>query len=127
MFQNKEKRQWRTGAAVSHIGVSILSSAVTTIIAAVPLCMATIQPFAKFGQIVAMNTLMSIFYTLTASVSFLSIFAPATYTWSVKWVSVTLVIVCIFLASIVGAAYVAFELGVPIPGPSGALLFTHNS
>ncbi|XP_070561577.1 protein dispatched homolog 3-like [Ptychodera flava] len=126
LHMNKEKRQWRTGAAISHIGVSILSSAVTTIIAAIPLCMATIEPFSKFGEIVALNTLLSILYTLTACVGFLSLFAPAKYTWNIKWLLITLLIVAIGIGSLFAAAYIAFVLGVPIPGPTGDSLFPHH-
>ena len=68
---NAECRRWRALAAVSHIGVSITSSAITTIVAAIPLCLTVIRPFSKFGQIVTINTSISILYTLTACVAFL--------------------------------------------------------
>ncbi|XP_014465851.2 protein dispatched homolog 3 isoform X1 [Alligator mississippiensis] len=75
-------RQWRTMEAVRHVGVAIVSSAVTTVIATVPLFFCIIAPFAKFGKIVALNTGVSILYTLTVSTALLSILGPGTFTRS---------------------------------------------
>ncbi|RMB91727.1 hypothetical protein DUI87_31957 [Hirundo rustica rustica] len=75
-------RQWRTMEAVRHVGVAIVSSAVTTVIATVPLFFCIIAPFAKFGKIVALNTGVSILYTLTVSTALLSIMGPGTFTRS---------------------------------------------
>eukprot|EP00794_Sanderia_malayensis_P015269 gene15269-16845_t len=62
---NKEIRFKRVRLALSHIGVSIFSSALTTLIAAIPLCLTSIRLFSKFGEILAINTGVSILYTLT--------------------------------------------------------------
>ncbi|XP_063273461.1 protein dispatched homolog 3 isoform X3 [Prinia subflava] len=75
-------RQWRTLEAVRRVGVAIVSSAVTTVIATVPLFFCIIAPFAKFGKIVALNTAVSILYTLTVSTALLSTMAPGTFTRS---------------------------------------------
>uniref|UniRef100_A0A4X2MC35 Protein dispatched homolog 3 n=1 Tax=Vombatus ursinus TaxID=29139 RepID=A0A4X2MC35_VOMUR len=76
------QRQWRTLEAVRHVGVAIVSSAVTTVIATVPLFFCIIAPFAKFGKIVALNTGVSILYTLTVSTALLGIMAPSSFTRS---------------------------------------------
>ncbi|XP_033828260.1 protein dispatched homolog 3 [Periophthalmus magnuspinnatus] len=73
------KRQWRTVEAVNHVGVAIVSSAVTTVISTIPLFFCVIVPFAKFGQIVAINTAVSIFFTLTVTVAMLACMAPASF------------------------------------------------
>lgn len=65
--------------AVNHVGVAIVSSAVTTVISTVPLFFCVIVPFAKFGQIVAINTAVSIFFTLTVTVAMLAFMAPASF------------------------------------------------
>ncbi|XP_063804768.1 protein dispatched homolog 3 isoform X2 [Pseudophryne corroboree] len=57
-------RQWRVTEAIRHVGVAIVSSAITTVIATIPLFFCIIAPFAKFGKIVALNTGISILYTL---------------------------------------------------------------
>ncbi|XP_069466032.1 protein dispatched homolog 3 isoform X2 [Ambystoma mexicanum] len=75
-------RQWRALEAVKHVGVAIVSSAVTTVIATIPLFFCIIAPFAKFGKIVALNTGLSIMYTLTVSTAFLSILGPSHFTRS---------------------------------------------
>ncbi|KAM7416565.1 hypothetical protein PAMA_018565 [Pampus argenteus] len=71
------ERQRRTLEAVNHVGVAIVSSAVTTVISTVPLFFCVIVPFAKFGQIVAINTAVSILFTLTVTVAMLACMAPA--------------------------------------------------
>ena len=79
MFSLQEpgvERQRRTLEAVNHVGVAIVSSAVTTVISTVPLFFCVIVPFAKFGQIVAINTAVSILFTLTVTVAMLAWVAP---------------------------------------------------
>uniref|UniRef100_A0A3Q3LKM6 Dispatched RND transporter family member 3 n=1 Tax=Mastacembelus armatus TaxID=205130 RepID=A0A3Q3LKM6_9TELE len=71
------ERQKRTLEAVNHVGVAIVSSAVTTVISTVPLFFCVIVPFAKFGQIVAINTAVSILFTLTVTVAMLACMAPS--------------------------------------------------
>lgn len=73
------ERQRRTLEAVNHVGVAIVSSAITTVISTVPLFFCVIVPFAKFGQIVAINTTVSIFFTLTVTVAMLACVAPARF------------------------------------------------
>lgn len=70
------KRQWRTLEAVNHVGVAIVSSAITTVISTVPLFFCVIVPFAKFGQIVAINTAVSILFTLSVTSALLACMAP---------------------------------------------------
>lgn len=72
------ERQRRTLEEVNHLGVAIVSSAVTTAISTVPF-FCVIVPFAKFGQIVAINTAVSILFTLTLTVATLACVAPARF------------------------------------------------
>uniref|UniRef100_A0A3Q3VNU6 DUF7023 domain-containing protein n=1 Tax=Mola mola TaxID=94237 RepID=A0A3Q3VNU6_MOLML len=53
--------------------------AVTTAISTVPFFFCVIVPFAKFGQIVAINTAVSILFTLTLTVATLACVAPARF------------------------------------------------
>uniref|UniRef100_A0A8C8JCP1 SSD domain-containing protein n=1 Tax=Oncorhynchus tshawytscha TaxID=74940 RepID=A0A8C8JCP1_ONCTS len=73
------KRQRRSLDAVNHVGVAIVSSAVTTVISTVPLFFCVIVPFAKFGQIVAINTAVSILFTLTVTAAMLATMGPANF------------------------------------------------
>ncbi|MEQ2212590.1 hypothetical protein XENOCAPTIV_001855, partial [Xenoophorus captivus] len=73
------ERQRRTLEAVNHVGVAIVSSAVTTAISTVPLFFCVIVPFAKFGQIVAINTAISILFTLSVTSALLACMAPARF------------------------------------------------
>ncbi|KAA0713652.1 Protein dispatched -like protein 3 [Triplophysa tibetana] len=74
------KRQLRTLEAANHVGVAIVSSAVTTVISTIPLFFCVIVPFAKFGQIVAINTAISIAYTLSVTTALLATMGPTDFT-----------------------------------------------
>ncbi|NXK81867.1 DISP3 protein, partial [Amazona guildingii] len=115
-------RQWRTVEAVRHVGVAIVSSAVTTVIATVPLFFCIIAPFAKFGKIVALNTGVSILYTLTVSTALLSIMGPSTFTRSRT--SCLKAVVGVLLAGLLGLCIclVLLKSGFKIPLPNGTAL-----
>ncbi|XP_027006751.1 protein dispatched homolog 3 [Tachysurus fulvidraco] len=74
------ERQQRTLEAVDHVGVAIVSSAITTVISTVPLFFCTIMPFSKFGQIVAINTAISILFTLVVTTALLATMGPSRFT-----------------------------------------------
>ncbi|XP_065061104.1 protein dispatched homolog 3-like [Rhopilema esculentum] len=121
---NREVRSEHSRMALNHIGVSILSSAVTTLIAAIPLCLTKIRLFSKFGEILAINTTMSIVYTLTICVSLLSIMGPTRFRGSMKshfvaFLAVGLVVGLVALTLYLLNAYA----GVSVPGPTGGQLF----
>nr|XP_048680823.1 protein dispatched homolog 3 isoform X1 [Caretta caretta] len=115
-------RQWRTIEAVRHVGVAIVSSAVTTVIATVPLFFCIIAPFAKFGKIVALNTAVSILYTLTVSTALLGVLGPSTFTRSRT--SFLKALVGVLLAGVLGlcVCLALLQSGVKIPLPSGTSL-----
>ena len=66
----------RVLSAISFIVVSILSSALTTILATLPLLAAKILLFTRFGQILILDTAVAIIYTLVFCSTFLSLFGP---------------------------------------------------
>jgi len=117
-------RQWRARVAVSHIGVSVLSSALTTLAAALPLTQAILLPFARFGQIVAINAAVSVVYALTLTVALLATMAPSSFKSSIKS---TVLAVGVTTLVVGGATLLLFAIsrinGVHIPGPSGSDLF----
>lgn len=118
-----ETRQWRTSAAITHIGVSIISSAITTVTAAIPLTYSTILPFSKFGWIIAINTSVAILFTLTVCPALLSTIAPAQFhkTWCsiLRAVLITVTFVVVFVVILYGVSFA----GIFIPGPDGEALF----
>uniref|UniRef100_A0A8B9JA43 Dispatched RND transporter family member 3 n=1 Tax=Astyanax mexicanus TaxID=7994 RepID=A0A8B9JA43_ASTMX len=79
MTDPSTKRQERTVEAVNHVGVAIVSSAVTTVISTVPLFFCVIVPFSKFGQIVAINTAISILFTLVVTTALLATIGPSDF------------------------------------------------
>ncbi|XP_039090962.1 protein dispatched homolog 3 [Hyaena hyaena] len=116
------QRQWRTLEAVRHVGVAIVSSALTTVIATVPLFFCIIAPFAKFGKIVALNTGVSILYTLTVSTALLGIMAPGSFTRTRT--SFLKALGAVLLAGALGlaACLVLLWSGYKIPLPTGTSL-----
>ncbi|KAK2105930.1 Protein dispatched 3 [Saguinus oedipus] len=118
----RSQRQWRTLEAVRHVGVAIVSSALTTVIATVPLFFCIIAPFAKFGKIVALNTGVSILYTLTVSTALLGIMAPGSFTRTRTSFLKALGAVLLTGALGLGACLVLLRSGYKIPLPAGASL-----
>ncbi|EPQ12217.1 Patched domain-containing protein 2 [Myotis brandtii] len=116
------QRQWRTLEAVRHVGVAIVSSAVTTVIATVPLFFCIIAPFAKFGKIVALNTGVSILYTLTVSTALLGIMAPGSFTRTRTSFLKALGAVLLAGALGLGACLLLLWSGYKIPLPNGTSL-----
>ncbi|KAM5270381.1 protein dispatched homolog 3 isoform 2-T3 [Hipposideros larvatus] len=116
------QRQWRTLEAVRHVGVAIVSSALTTVIATVPLFFCIIAPFAKFGKIVALNTGVSILYTLTVSTALLGIMAPGSFTRTRTSFLKALGAVLLAGALGLGACLVLLRSGYKIPLPNGTFL-----
>nr|KAF6377744.1 dispatched RND transporter family member 3 [Myotis myotis] len=116
------QRQWRTLEAVRHVGVAIVSSALTTVIATVPLFFCIIAPFAKFGKIVALNTGVSILYTLTVSTALLGIMAPGSFTRTRTSFLKALGAVLLAGALGLGACLLLLWSGYKVPLPNGTSL-----
>ena len=121
--------QNRVRWGIGHIGISIFSSALTTVVASIPLCFTEIQLFAKFGQILLLNTGMSIIYALTACAAMLAIFAGLkrcrlrTFQYSSKYFLLGLLVVLVVYGCVVLSLYIAYRSGENIPGPKGHPLF----
>ncbi|KAK9391923.1 patched domain-containing protein 2 [Crotalus adamanteus] len=113
-------RQWRTVESVRHVGVAVVSSAITTIVATVPLFFCIIAPFAKFGKIVALNTGLSILYTLTVGTALLSIMGPPSFTRSRTSFLKAVLGVLLAGAGGLGLYLVLLRSGLEIPLLSGA-------
>lgn len=95
----------------------------TTIAASIPLCLTTIQLFAKFGQILAINTAVSIVYTLSFTLAFLVLMGPAKFQRTMKSRAIALVAVGIFAGMGSLVLYIVSLMGTPIPGLDGNPLF----
>jgi len=110
--------------AVTHIGSAVVSSAVTTIAAALPLTQAILRPFSRFGEIVAINAAVSVTYSLTACVAFLAVAAPSKFVGGLRSSTIAAGVALLVVLAAVGVLYVVVHFaGVHIPGPSGTDLF----
>lgn len=113
-------------AAISFIGVSIFSSAITTIVAILPLVATQIQLFARFGQILLLDTAVAIVYTLIICSNCLGFFGPPLVeaTWKkVLNAVLTISIAFGFYVAVTICLRVASHYGVYIPSPQGGELF----
>ena len=116
----------RVMASISFIGVSIISSAITTIVAILPLLGTWIQLFTRFGLILLIETLVAIIYTLVFCSTFLALFGPLKTSLAYRITNaVTTIVVTIgfYLLGLFGV-YIATRVGVVIPGPDGSPLFS---
>ncbi|GFO42533.1 patched domain-containing protein 2 [Plakobranchus ocellatus] len=120
-------RRARTSLAVRHIGVAVVCSALTTVIAAVPLTQTSIQPFAKFGAILLLNTSVSVVMTLTLAVALLALFAPGKYCSSLRSHLIALIVSALITGALILGLYIAaVRFGARVPGPSGEPLFSSS-
>ena len=116
----------RVMASISFIGVSIISSAITTIVAIFPLLGTWIQLFTRFGLILLIETLVAIIYTLVFCSTFLALCGPLKTSVANRVVNALVTIlgtVGFYLVGLIGV-YIATREGVVIPGPDGSPLFS---
>jgi len=118
----------RVAASISFVGVSIMSSAVTTILATIPMLATTIELFTRFGQILLINTLLAITYTIVFCSTFLALFGPSDSKFTkaralnaVITVSTTVVVYPLLLILLL---YILSQAGVPILSAEGHPLFS---
>ena len=113
-------------ASISFIGVSIISSAITTVVAIIPLMGTWIQLFTRFGSILLIETLVAIIYTLVFCSTFLGLFGPLKTNMRNKVINGLCTVfgtIGFYLIGLI-ALYIATRAGVNIPGPDGRLLFS---
>lgn len=116
----------RAAGAISLTGVSIISSALTTILATLPLLAAEIQLFARFGEILILDTIVTLVYSVVFCATFLSLWGPEhSRCTCCSWVNAILTIsltlggyVLVIVVLRIAALY-----GVEIPSPVGGALF----
>eukprot|EP00117_Sycon_ciliatum_P000030 scpid9337/ scgid6270/ Patched domain-containing protein 2; Protein dispatched homolog 3 len=115
-----QRVQW----SLSHVGISIVSSALTTLFASLPLCFAQIQLLARFGQIMFINTFASIVLTSTACCALLC-FQPQ-WRFPGTWLGSAggAVASALFCGALMLLLYIVHAAGhVDIPAPDGSSLF----
>lgn len=118
-----QKRWWRVRQAISSVGVPICSSAITTAGSAVFLTLCEIQLFKRFGEIIVINTVVSITLTMTMLPALLAIFGPKPFKASFKRSLIALFALLLFFGFIVLVLYIMAEAGSPMRGPTGANVF----
>ena len=103
----------------------VVSSALTTIAAALPLTQAVLRPFSRFGEIVAINAAVSVTYSLTACVAFLAVAAPPKFVSGLRSSLIAAGVALVVLGTAAGILKaVVYFGGVHIPGPGGNDLFS---
>ncbi len=113
-------------AAISFIGVSILSSAITTILAILPLLGTEIQLFARFGEILLLSTAVAIIYTFIICSNCLGFFGPPMFERKITKIvnaALTISITMGFYVVVSIGLVIASRCGVYIPSPQGGELF----
>ncbi len=117
----------RVAASISFVGVSIVSSAITTILATIPMLFTTIELFTRFGQILLINTLLAITYTIVFCSTFLALFGPSdskfTKTRALNAVITIAITVVVYPLGLVAVLYILSSVGVPVLSADGYPLF----
>jgi len=116
-------RGHRVKEAVSSVGVPVTASAFTTIGASVVLIFSQIQLFAKFGEIVALNTAISFVYTLVFATGMLSWCGPVAVVTSLRRRAMAVVVAGVTLGVAVLIMYIVSVTGTAVRGPDGAPFF----
>lgn len=116
----------RAAGAIAFTGVSIISSALTTILAILPLLATEIQLFARFGEILILDTLVTLLYSVVFCATFLSLWGPVhSRCTRCSWLNaiLTISVTLGFYVLVVVVLRIVSLYGVEIPSPVGGALF----
>ena len=116
-------RSQKAIAGMAYIGVSIISSAITTFLATLPLLGTKIQLFRKFGEILVLDTAIAILYTILFCSSMLTFIGPKKGTTPLKFQLITMTVPLVAIGLLVLCLFIASRSGVDIPSPLGGYLF----
>ena len=118
------QRDVRVYVAVAHIGVPVLSAAITTGVCGLVLSFCELMMFKRFGEIILMNTVSSIVLTLTFLPALLAALGPKSYHHTAKASVIGLLLLCLVGGGVALILFFVAKGGTCIPGPSGKYLFT---
>ena len=116
-------RSQRVMAGMAYIGMSIMSSAITTFLATLPLLGTQIQLFKKFGEILVLDTAIAIIYTILFCSSMLTFIGPKKGNSPLKYQLITMIVPLVIIGLIILGLFIATKSGVDIPSPLGGFLF----
>ena len=108
---------------MAYIGVSIISSAITTFLATLPLLGTQIQLFKKFGEILVLDTAIAIIYTLLFCSSMLTFIGPKKGKSPLKFQLITMSVPIIAIGVLFLCLFIVSKCGVDVPSPLGGYLF----
>jgi len=110
-------------AGMAYIGVSIISSAITTFLATLPLLATEIQLFKKFGEILVLDTAIAILYTVLFCGSMLTFIGPKRGNSALKYQLITMATPLVVIVVLTLVLFIISKCGVDIPSPLGGYLF----
>ena len=120
----REQRDVCVVVALAHIGVPVLSAAITTGVCGLVLSFCELMMFKRFGEIILVNTLSSIILTLTFLPALLATIGPKSYHHTAKASVIGLLILCVVGGGIALVLFFVAKGGTCIVGPSGKYMFT---
>lgn len=118
-----EQRDKRVVVALTHIGVPVLSAAITTGVCGLVLSFCELMMFKRFGEIILINTISSILLTLTFLPALLAALGPKSYHHTAKASVIGLFILLLVGAGIALLLFFVAKGGTCIVGPSGKYMF----
>ena len=113
-------RQANCVRAMRRIGLSIISSSLTTVMGCLPLTVADLNPLRMFGVLIMISSISALILTLLFGLPLLAIIAPVKAKVSIQRRSLLLFCTAAIFTILVLIAYtITVAQGVKIVGPNG--------
>ena len=116
-------RGWRVRQALATVGIPVCSAAITTAGSAMFLTMCQLQLFKRFGEIIVINTVVSIVLALTLLPALLATFGPGGFKGSIRRLLISALMLASFVGIIILSLYLMAEDGNRVRGPTGQFVF----
>eukprot|EP00039_Didymoeca_costata_P015380 m.260048 g.260048 ORF g.260048 m.260048 type:complete len:1505 (+) comp16212_c0_seq24:1476-5990(+) len=122
--ETREKiRAWRMKHAMTSVGVPVFSSAITTAGSATFLVFCKLQMFSRFGEIIVINTCVSIILTMTLLPALLSSFGTLDYSGSLLRSFLGLLFLGALFGTFTLILYLMAQGGTRVEGADGEYVF----
>jgi integral membrane sensor domain MASE1 len=122
-MDEKQQRDHRVKVNMKHVGVPIVSAALTTAVCGLVLSFGKLMMFKRFGQIILINTVVAIITTLTLEPALLAAMGLHHYHHTAKASVIGVLIMCVTFGFLALIFFGMARGGNGIKGPSGSYLF----
>ena len=122
-MDEKQRRDHRVKVNIKHVGVPIVSAAITTAICGLVLRFCQLLMFKRFGEIILINTVSSVLTTLTLQPALLASIGLHDYHHTAKASVIGIVVMMLVFSGFALLFYFMAKGGTGVAGPSGEYFF----